>query len=453
MSSQIYIDSLISKSRVAMEQVKHYSQEQADAMMKAVGKTIFDNKVKIGTMAWEETGMGELQMKIDKHNRTAMIYESTKGKPSVGIIERDEEHGIITIAKPMGVVAGITPSTNPTTCPSCYAMMCLKGLNALIIAPHPRAKKCGAYATQLMREALVRIGAPADLIQCIEEPTLELSGLLMESCDVIIATGGSAMVKAAYSKGKPCFGVGQGNVQTLVAEDYDDFDVLAENIIVSRAADYGMPCTGEQTIFVSERQRNSLVEAFAKQGCYVMDDQGTIQQMRERFFVNGEINRDIVGKIPKEAMAAVGLDIPETPVLIVILNSWGKNEPLAREIMFPILRVNVYSSYKEAVSIAEENLINEGAGHSADVYSNDEDAIVYTAGRLPVCRVLVSQPNSGAAGNRAINYLEPTNSVGCGTWGGNAISDNLAYYHLLNKTRIVYKRSDEPCPIEDVWND
>jgi len=440
MDNKAYIDSLVLKGKAAVEKISGYSQEQIDKMVQAISKASMAHAMEVAQINMVETGMGNLQALTSMSSGAMLFYDGVKGQKSLGLIDEDPVTGLRTFAKPMGVLCCSAPSTTPVFNIIFVAIHGLKSGNAVISCPHPNAKKCVIREIEVMREALVSVGAPADLLQVIEEPTIELSGILMESCDAIIAVGGAAMVKAAYSKGKPCFGVGQGNVQTLLGKDYADLDNMAKNMFESRINGNGVPCTGEQTLWIPRDKHDAVVAAFEKLGAYYLNDKAVIDQMRAAFFDERGINRAIVGKRPKKALAAAGITLEDlsdkNQLLLVELNSWGKDEPLAREIMFPIIRLNMYDDFDEAVRLARGNLLIEGAGHSAGVWSRDQKEIDYAAHMLPVGRLLVEQGGGNSTGS-FFNGLPFTNAVGCGTWGGNTISENLTFRHLRNFTKVA----------------
>ena len=440
MDNKAYIDSLVLKGKAAVEKISGYSQEQIDKMVQAISKASMAHAMEVAQINMVETGMGNLQALTSMSSGAMLFYDGVKGQKSLGLIDEDPVTGLRTFAKPMGVLCCSAPSTTPVFNIIFVAIHGLKSGNAVISCPHPNAKKCVIREIEVMREALVSVGAPADLLQVIEEPTIELSGILMESCDAIIAVGGAAMVKAAYSKGKPCFGVGQGNVQTLLGKDYADLDNMAKNMFESRINGNGVPCTGEQTLWIPRDKHDAVVAAFEKLGAYYLNDKAVIGQMRAAFFDERGINRAIVGKRPKKALAAAGITLEDlsdkNQLLVVELNSWGKDEPLAREIMFPIIRLNMYDDFDEAVRLARGNLLIEGAGHSAGVWSRDQKEIDYAAHMLPVGRLLVEQGGGNSTGS-FFNGLPFTNAVGCGTWGGNTISENLTFRHLRNFTKVA----------------
>ena len=462
MTNREYIEAMVKKAKASVDQVENYDQAQTDLMCKVAAKVCWDNAKLLGTTAYEETGMGILPSKINKNRIPAVTYEWMKGKPSVGVLEEDHVNNIITIAKPMGVVAGITPSTNPTSTAGFYSVICLKCRNAIILAPHPRARKATNLVADLIRAELKKIGAPEDLVQCLgteNEPDIELTNestsVLMEESDMIIATGGAGMVKAAYSSGTPCYGVGQGNVQVLVDEGFTDFDTIAANVLASRTNDAGTNCTGEQTIYVPKDQKENLIKAFEAKGCFCVRDSASVDKLRNGIFPGGgPINRDVPGKQPKDALAAVGVEIPECPIALVDLESFGPSEQLAREILFPLVRINSYEDFEDALTQAKANLLFEGAGHSSSIYSHNDERILHAGMVLPVCRLSVKMPNVMVTGATNSNGMPPTITIGCGTWGGNSGSDNLNYTHLLNKTRIIRRIENAvDKAIDDIFKD
>lgn len=457
MENKTYIDDLILKAKKAQSFLEDYSQEQTDALVKAVGKIIYDNREILSQEAVDETGLGVLSGKIAKHDKiTTSHWAFLKDKPSVGLIEVDKVNGIYTYAKPVGVIACLTPSTNPTTTAVGNAMHAIKCRNAVIVSPHPRAKKCTAHAVSLMNEAIVSLGGPANLIQSIEEPSLELTDELMRKVDVIVATGGSAMVKSAYSSGKPSYGVGPGNVQIIVDRDYDNYPLMVAQVMGSRMYDNGMPCTGEQTLIMPKEKADEIIKMFEEKGAYMVTDSDDIQKLREAIFVkgfDGPINVDIVGHPAAEVAKYAKVSVPEgTKLLMAKLDKYGREEVLCREIMCPIIRCFVYDNFDEAINIAKANLLMEGAGHSSGIYSNNNINILLAGSQIPVARFMVNQANSNVAGNTFANGLDPTISIGCGSWGNNSISENLTYKHLMNKTRVSFIIKDAPNPTaEEIW--
>jgi succinate-semialdehyde dehydrogenase len=433
------ISELISKSRTAQQVIAGYPQEKIDSIVRMLAKVVYDNAEPLAKMAAEESRMGVYEDKITKNKGKARIlWHALKGKKSVGILEYDEEAGIALVAKPMGVIGAATPCTNPIVTPMCNAMFAIKGGNSIIIAPHPRSKKCAARLAELYYAELDKIGVPRDIFLIIEEPTIELSNELMKAVDVVIATGGAAMVKSAYSSGKPSFGVGPGNVQGLVDDDVD-IEETAKKMIQSRIFDNGIICSGTQTIIAGKKNYQKVIDAFVKNGAAYFDDAAVVDKFRKALFPNGQINKDSVGQ-PIAAIAKLaGVEIPAGTKLIILKpETYGKPEHLSREKMCPVMTAYEYNTWEEAVDIAHANLLYEGAGHSVDVQSNTREHIEYAGLKLPVSRILVNQICTSINGGAFQNSLSPTTTLGCGSWGNNSISENLSYYHLFNKSRIAY---------------
>lgn len=438
-----YITDLVQKARDAQMIVEAWSNDEIDVMLKAVGKIVFENSEMLGTEAFEETKMGVLANKIQKaRNVPTVTYNFVKGQKALGLIDVDEQEGILLYAKPAGVAACITPSTNPVATPAGNAICALKSGNAVIVCPHPAAKRSTGHTIDLMRQALESVGAPVNLIQVVENPTVQLSAELMSACDVVMATGGQGMVRAAYSSGTPAIGVGQGNVQCLIAEDYDQIDHAAAMIIYNREFDDGVPCTGDQTVYVPVAREQEIVSAFEKNGAFIIDKPEDVEKIRAFTFQNGILNRSIVGKSAQTVAKIIGLpyDVPadKKTLFVKIDGEYERDDCLNKEILCPILRYRTYERFEDAVAIAVQNLRIEGAGHSSNIWSNDDEKIRYAGLRLPVGRLIVNAPNITAGGTTPGNGLEPTITIGCGFWGGNSISENLTFRHLRNYTRVAY---------------
>lgn len=453
MEAKEYVLDLIKKGRISQEKFEQFSQEDVDKAVRAIGKIIYDNGEVLAKMAVEETRMGVYEDKIKKNKGKAKaVWNKLKGVKSRGIIRYIEEEGIVEVAKPIGVIGAVSPTTNPTMTPMQNAMIALKGGNAIIVGPHPRAKKTGVETVRLMREALKSVGAPEDLIQIIPEPTVELSGLLMSECDACISTGGPGMVKAAYKSGKPAFGVGAGNVQTLVDTDADIAEV-AKKVATSRTYDNGVLCTCEQCVHIPASRHDEMVDELVKQGAYYISKPEEVEALRKGLFPGGVINKDAVGASPVFIAKLAGLEVPEeTRFLLVEIEKSGKEECLAKEKLCPVLAINSYETWEEAVDKAVTNLKNEGAGHSAVVHSNSKEHVEYAAELLPVSRVGVNMIGSSGLGGGFDNGLNPTATLGCGTWGNNSISENLWWNHLVNIARIAYVLPNKPIPTdEEIW--
>jgi succinate-semialdehyde dehydrogenase len=439
------IAGLVTRSRAAQRVIAGYPQEKIDAIVRMFAKVVYDNAEPLAKLAVEESRMGVYGDKVAKNKGKARIlWYGLKGKKSVGILEHDEAAGITLAAKPMGVIGAATPCTNPIVTPMCNAMFAVKGGNSIIIAPHPRSKKCAKTLAELYYPELDSLGAPRDIFLVVEEPTIELSTELMKAVDVVIATGGAAMVKSAYSSGKPSFGVGPGNVQGLVDDDVD-FEETAKKMIQSRAFDNGIICSGTQTIIASKANYQKVIDAFVKNGACYIDDPAAVDAFRRFIFPKGQINKDAVGQSAAAVAKLAEIEVPGgTRVIILKPGKYGKDDVLSREKMCPVMTAYEYGDWEEAVAIAYANLMVEGAGHSVDIQSNNKAHIEYAGLALPVSRALVNQICTSMNGGAFQNSLSPTTTLGCGSWGNNSISENLSYYHLFNKSRIA--------AVKPVWN-
>lgn len=450
----ISVAQLVERSKLAQKQFANASQEQVDEAVRIVAKTVFDNAEILAKLAVEETGMGVYEHKVTKNmGKARIIWNSLKGKKSVGVIEEDSENGIIKVAKPMGVIGAVTPCTNPIVTPMCNIMFALKGRNSIIIAPHPRAKKCAAYTIDLMNENLKGLGLPSDLIQTIEEPSVESTNELMKSVDVVVATGGMGMVKAAYSSGKPAYGVGAGNVQCILDRDAD-FEEAVPKIITGRTFDNGIICSGEQMVIVHKDDYEKVMEEFKKNKAYVVEDETQKNQLRGTLFdENGVMLRHAIGQNCNTVGKLVGIQIPEdTSVIVVPVDGKGREDVLCKEKMCPVIAVKKYSTLEEALDIAEANLEYEGKGHSVAIHSHNVENLKIAANRLPVSRLLVNQICATMNGGSFVNGLAATTTLGCGSWGNNSISENLDYKHFMNITRIatVIPGKTQPSD-EEIW--
>ncbi|WP_313165685.1 aldehyde dehydrogenase family protein [Sedimentibacter sp.] len=452
MMIDISISELVNNARLAQKEIENFTQEQIDAVVKVVAKTIFDNAEALAKMAVEETGMGVYEHKVAKNTGKArIIWNSLKSKKSVGVIEEDLESGIIKVAKPMGVIGALTPCTNPIVTPMCNIMFALKGRNAIIIAPHPRAKKCASYTLELINENLKKFNLPKNLIQTISEPSVELTNELMKSVDVIVATGGMGMVKAAYSSGKPSYGVGAGNVQCIIDRDVN-FAEAAPKIITGRAFDNGIICSGEQMVIVHNDDYDNVVNELVKNKAYFVNNEDDKNRLKKVLFdKDGVMNREAVGKSAAAIGKLAGIGVPDdVSVILVPVDARGKEDVLCKEKMCPVIGIVRYKSFEEALDIAEANLEYEGKGHSVAIHSNNKDNLIKAGERLPVSRLLVNQICATMNGGSFVNGLAATTTLGCGSWGNNSISENLDYKHFINITRIASVIDGATQPPDDV---
>ena len=454
METKEFFEEILAKGRSAQKKFEKFSQEDVDRAVRAIGKAVYDNADELAKMAEEETGMGKYEDKIMKNmGKPKAVWNKLKGVKSRGIIKYNEEDGLVDVAKPIGVIGCVTPTTNPTMTPVHNAMIALKGGNAVIISPHPRSKKTTSKTVLYMRKALEEVGAPVDLIQSFEEPSMELSQMTMQMCDVCISTGGPAMVKAAYSSGKPAFGVGPGNVQCIVDLDADPKDYVPK-VVRGRTYDNGVLCTCEQSLILPEHLHEQSVEMIVKSGGHFIHKPEEVDALRLALFPEGRIAPKMVGAKPYDIAKAAGIVVPEdVKFLMVAIEKTGKEEYLSKEKLAPVLAVYKYGEWKDAVDIAVSNLNNEGAGHSAVIHSDSKENIEYASLLLPVSRIGIKMVGSSGLGGGFDNGLNPTATLGCGSWGNNSISENLWWNHLVNISKIAYLLPDRKIPTDDeIWN-
>lgn len=432
------VQELVAQARRAQAIFEEFSQEQVDAIVRDMAKYVYDNAETLARMAVDETGIGNYEDKVlKKKGKARVIWNNLKNKKSRGIIGEDPENNLVFVAKPMGVVASVCPVTNPIATPMCNAMFALKAGNAVIFAPHPKAQKCTEHLTNEFMKIVKKHGGPDNLVQTIKNGSVEKTQELMRSVDVVVATGGAAMVKSAYSSGKPSYGVGAGNVPVIIDRDVDLKEAV-EKIVTGAAFDHGIICSHEQFVLAPQDKYEETVDTFLKTGkVWFTKDEREIQKLRELVFPGGHLNKDVVGKSPREVGAMVGIDVPASARIILLpAKGAGTADVLAKEKLCPVVAILPYTTFEEAVAKAKANLLVEGAGHSAAVHSNNEQNIRLAGLELPISRLVVNQPSSLTAGGSLTNGFAPTTTLGCGSWGGNSISENLDYKHLMNVSRI-----------------
>ena len=405
-------------------------------------------------MAVDETEMGSFEDKILKNKSKArVIWNNLKDKKSRGVIGEDNISNLVFVAKPMGVVAAVTPVTNPIVTPMCNGMFALKTGNAIIFASHPKAQNCAEFLTEEFMKIVKSHNGPDDLIQVVKNGSVAKTQKLMQSADVVVATGGGAMVKSAYSSGKPSFGVGAGNVPVIIDRNIDLKDAV-EKIVDGASFDHGIICSHEQFVFAPEENFEKTIELFTNTGkVWFTNNQNQIQKLRDVVFQNGYLNKDIVGKSAREVGKLAGIDVPETSRLILLpADGSGTEDVLAKEKLCPVIAIVPYKTFEEAINMAKSNLLVEGAGHSAALHSDNDQNIQKAGLELPISRLVVNQPSSTSAGGSLTNGFAPTTTLGCGSWGGNSISENLDYKHLMNVSRIGKVISDKEVPTDDeIW--
>ncbi len=453
-SNDASIEELIHKARIAQETYEIFTQEKVDAIVRDIGKFVYDNAEALARMAVDETEMGSFEDKILKNKSKArVIWNNLKDKKSRGVISEDNISNLVFVAKPMGVVAAVTPVTNPIVTPMCNGMFALKTGNAIIFASHPKAQNCAEFLTEEFMKIVKSHNGPDDLIQVVKNGSVAKTQKLMQSADVVVATGGGAMVKSAYSSGKPSFGVGAGNVPVIIDRNIDLKDAV-EKIVDGASFDHGIICSHEQFVFAPEENFEKTIELFTNTGkVWFTNNQNQIQKLRDVVFQNGYLNKDIVGKSAREVGKLAGIDVPETSRLILLpADGSGTEDVLAKEKLCPVIAIVPYKTFEEAINMAKSNLLVEGAGHSAALHSDNDQNIQKAGLELPISRLVVNQPSSTSAGGSLTNGFAPTTTLGCGSWGGNSISENLDYKHLMNVSRIGKVISDKEVPTDDeIW--
>jgi len=452
--SKTYINEYITRAKKAQATYEAMSQEQVDLVVKAAGKVVYDNAEYLAEFAVKETGMGNYADKVAKNKqKSKIIWNSLKGKKSRGIIERDEKTGITKVAKPIGVVAAITPCTNPIVTPMSNIMFALKGGNAIIITPHHKSIGCSTKTVELINDELKKLGMPDYLVQILDNQSRENTRNLISSADTVIATGGMGMVNAAYSSGRPALGVGAGNVQCIIDQGVD-YKEAVPKIIAGRAFDNGIICSGEQSVICPIEDFEDILDEFAKNDAYVIRDSKEKEALRTAIFdEEGHMSRHAVGQSVQSIAAIAKISIPDgTKLIVVEADGYGESDILAKEKMCPVLTAYKYDTFEEGVNIAKANLEVEGKGHSVSIHSSNNAHIEYVGTELSVSRFLVNQICASSAGGSFNNGLAPTNTLGCGSWGHNSISENLDYKHLINVSRIAYFMPDNPIPSdEELW--
>ena len=430
----------LAKVREAQARYATYTQEQVDAIFRAAALAANAQRIPLAKMAVEETGMGVVEHKVIKNNYAAeYIYNAYKNVKTCGVIEDDKAFGYKVVAEPLGVLAAVIPTTNPTSTAIFKALIALKTRNAIIISPHPRAKKCTIEAARIVLEAAVKAGAPEDIIAWIDVPTMELSGEIMREADCILATGGPGMVHAAYSSGKPALGVGAGNTPVIIDETAD-IELAVSSIIHSKTFDNGMICASEQSVTVLAPIYDKVKKEFQKRGCYFLEGK-ELDKVRKTIIINGSLNAKIVGQKAYTIAQLAGVDVPkDTKVLIGEVESVEPSEEFAHEKLSPVLAMYKAKTFDEAIKKAERLVADGGYGHTASLYinTNEHEKIEKHFEAMKACRILINTPSShGGIGDLYNFKLAPSLTLGCGSWGGNSVSDNVGIKHLLNYKKVA----------------
>ena len=442
------VDALIAKMdamREAQREFATFTQEQVDKIFYEAASAANKMRLPLAKMAVEETGMGVVEDKVIKNNYAAeYIYNAYKETKTCGIIEEDKAYGIKKLAEPIGIVAAVIPTTNPTSTAIFKTLISLKTRNAIIISPHPRAKNCTIAAAKVVLEAAVKAGAPEGIISWIDVPSLELTNEVMRSADIILATGGPGMVKAAYSSGKPALGVGAGNTPVII-DDTANIKLAVNSIIHSKTFDNGMICASEQSVTVLESVYDEARNEFAARGCYFLKDD-EIEKVRKTIIINGALNAKIVGQKAHTIAKLAGVDVPEdTKILIGEVESVNIEEEFAHEKLSPVLAMYKAKDFDEALAKAAQLVADGGYGHTASLYVNvnEHEKIMKHAEAMKTCRILINTPSSHGGIGDIYNFkMTPSLTLGCGSWGGNSVSENVGVKHLLNIKTVAERREN-----------
>ncbi len=430
---------LIEKGRKAQAVFEEYSQEQVDEVITAVAWAGYSNAEHLAKFSIEETGMGLFEDRVKKiHNKTRGTLRDLKGALSRGIINIDVKTGVTEIAKPMGVIGAITPVTNPVATAINNMMVVLKGGNAVILASHPGAKKTGMEVVRLVREEIDKLKAPLDLVQTVEQPSKDLSQEIMRQADTVIATGGSVMVKAAYSSGKPALGVGQGNSVVIIDPSANVGDAV-DKIFAGKTFDYATSCSSESSIVVQESIYDEVIKKFKAKGSYLVSPEEK-KKLGETIWINGAINGKVVCKSPESIATLAGITPEEAlkaKCFLVEEEGIGPDYPFSGEKLTIVLAIFKYSDFDEALDIVNRITSYQGRGHSCGIHSTTEENITKLALSVKVSRIMVNQVQAFGNGGFFNNGLPFTLTMGCGTWGGNSTTENLNYKHFINICRLA----------------
>ena len=440
------LEKALERVRAAQKKFAEYSQIQVDSIFKAAAAAADRQRIPLARLAVEETGMGVVEDKVIKNHYAAeYIYNAYRDTKTCGVIEEDKQYGITEIAEPIGVIAAVIPTTNPTSTAIFKTLLALKTRNGIIISPHPRAKGSTAEAAKTVLEAAVAAGAPEDIIVWIDKPSLEMTNFIMKEADMILATGGPGMVRAAYSSGKPAIGVGAGNTPAVI-DTSADITLAVNSIIHSKTFDNGMICASEQSVIVLDKVYKKVKKEFADRGCYFLD-RGETEKVRKTVIINGALNAKIVGQTAKTIADLAGVHVPDgTKILIGEVESVEPTEEFAHEKLSPVLAMYKAKDAEDAFSKAERLIADGGYGHTSSIYLNpitEKEKLAEFASRMKTCRILVNTPSSqGGIGDLYNFKLSPSLTLGCGSWGGNSVSENVGVKHLLNIKTVAERREN-----------
>ena len=438
------IDNLVKKANIAMEEMMKLNQEEIDNIVQVMAKAGLENHIKLAKLAVEETKKGVFEDKVTKNIfATEYIYNDIKYKKTVGVIDENEEEGSMTVAEPIGIIAGVTPVTNPTSTTMFKSLIAIKGRNPIIFSFHPSAQNCSREAAQILRNAAIKAGAPKDCIQWIEEPSLQASNELMnhKGISIILATGGPGMVKSAYSSGKPALGVGPGNVPCFI-EKSADVDEAVNDLILSKTFDNGMICASEQAVIIEKVIYEKVINLMKKQKCYFVNSEE--KELLQNTLINSQtkyLNPDIVGQSAYTIAKMSGFEVEkDTKILVAEIKGVGEDYPLSKEKLSPVLACIKVEDYKEGIEKCVEMTEFGGIGHTAVIHSNDDKVILEFSKKVKTGRLLVNTPSSQGAIGGIYTTNTPSLTLGCGSMGNNSTTDNISAINLINTKKVTKRR-------------
>ncbi|GAA0316525.1 aldehyde dehydrogenase family protein [Bacillus carboniphilus] len=455
MSTEQTVKELIERSRAAQKIAEGFSQRKVDELAAAIIYTLSRPELarEIAEECVAETAIGNVESKIAKlTNKMQAVFYQIKDVKTVGVIDRDPEMGITKLAKPIGVIAALVPSTNPEATPIFKGVLGLRARNAVIFAPHPASKNTSLKVVNIMRDILEKNGAPKDLFICIDKPSKDLSQELMKQADLTMATGSGDMVKAAYSSGKPAYGVGAGNAVVVVDETADLAETAAK-IKIGKTGDNASGCSAENSLVIHESVYDEMLELLQQEGGYLVNPEEKAR-LQETMWVDGHLSRDIVAKPVQRIADLAGVNIPENTAFMMVKETGiGKDFPFSGEKMSLVLTIYKYSEFDEAIEKVNRITEYSGYGHSCGIHSNNEEHIMQLALNTKTTKVIVRQPHGAANSGAWFNGLANTFSLGCGTWGGNIVSENVTQKHYMNTTWVAEPIDRKPASEEEVFGD
>lgn len=433
------LDEYFIRAKKAFDIIKNYSQEEVDRLIRAVAWSVGNKRTftKIAKMGVEESGLGDPEGRVEKRLKIRGVLRDALREKSVGIIKEIPEKGLKIYGKPVGIIASLIPTTNPELTPVVTAIYAIKARDVVIFSPHPRTIKTTNEVVKIMREALVALGAPADILQCLPYVKKTLTHELMARADLVMATGGQDMVRAAYSSGTPAYGVGKGNA-TMIIDETADIEIAARNTRISKTKDFGSGCSADGNLVIHESIFNEMVEALQKEGGYLANDRERDLLKKVLWDDKGRRLPDTVAVSPQKLAEKAGFSIPADRKFIMVMGDGvGKGKVFSDEKLTTLLTLYKYEGkFENALKLVERIFENGGIGHSCGIYSHDEQRIHSMAERLPVSRIMVRQPQSVANAGSFTNGMPQTSSMGCGTWGGNITSENITLKHYMNTTWV-----------------